>query len=312
MQKLVGGKGEIDMCRAAHKVGVNYILSSQSTTLLEEVIQAPPKTTIEGDPKFWFQIYIFQDREKSKDLIKRVEKAGYQALVVTVDTPILGNRINERKTPLTLPDHLTVANMADPRNASNKAAGPTKNRLFLNARTAAEALRIAKSVHGSLHDSSLTWDKVIPWLRKNTSLKIILKGIMTAEDALLAIQVGADGIVVSNHGGRQLDGVSSTIEALHDIASVVQGKLPIIFDGGIRRGSDIFKALALGADLCLIGRSALWGLAYNGQEGVELVLHILERELTRTMGLVGAKAVGDISRDMLGVERTDGFGIARL
>jgi (S)-2-hydroxy-acid oxidase len=312
MQKLVGGEGENDMCRAAHKVGINYILSSSSTTLLEEVIQAPPRNGIGSDPQFWFQIYIFQAREKTKSLIQRVEKAGYKALVVTVDAPVLGNRINERKTPLVLPDNMSVVNLPDPKNASNKAAGPSKNRQLMNAQTAAEAHEIAKSAYGSLHDASLTWQELIPWLRKTTTLKIILKGIMTAEDARLAVQSGVDGIVVSNHGGRQLDGVSSTLEALPEIVDVVQRKVPVIVDGGIRRGSDILKALALGANLCLIGRTALWGLGYNRQEGVELVLNILERELTRTMALVGAKSIKDISRDMLGVPRSCGFGIAKL
>jgi (S)-2-hydroxy-acid oxidase len=135
---------------------------------------------------------------------------------------------------------------------------------------------------------------------------------MTAEDAGIAVQNRVDGIVVSNHGGRQLDSVSSTLEALTEIVEVVQGKVLIIFDGGIRRGTDIFKALALGANLCLIGRTALWGLGYNRQEGVELVLNILERELTRTMALVGAKSIKDISRDILGVLRRYGFGIAKL
>lgn len=121
------------------------------------------------------------------------------------------------------------------------------------------------------------WDEFIPWLRSHTKLKILLKGLMTAEDAVLALQYGVDGIVVSNHGGRQLDGVPSTREALPEVSNAVEGRVPVIFDGGISQGSDAFKALALGADLCLIGPSALWDLAYNGQKGVEEVLHLLER-----------------------------------
>jgi len=143
-------------------------------------------------------------------------------------------------------------------------------------------------------------------------MKIVVKGVMTAEDALLAIQNKADAIVVSNHGGRQLDSVSSTIEALPEIVEAVKGRVPVLIDGGITRGSDVFKALALGADFCLVGRPALWGLAYDGAEGVKMVLDVLERELYRTMALTGARNVGEIERSMLGVERKDGFGIARL
>jgi (S)-2-hydroxy-acid oxidase len=140
----------------------------------------------------------------------------------------------------------------------------------------------------------------------------VLKGITTAEDAQLAIDWGLDAIIVSNHGGRQLDGVSSTIEALPEVAATVKGKIPVIVDGGIEHGTDVFKAVALGADLCLIGRSALWGLAWDGQKGVEKVLNILERELSRTMALMGVSRMAEVSRDLLGRVRADDFGIAKL
>lgn len=143
-------------------------------------------------------------------------------------------------------------------------------------------------------------------------MKIVVKGVMTAEDALLAVQHGVDGIVVSNHGGRQLDGVSSTIEALPEIVEAVKGRVPVLVDGGITRGSDVFKALALGADFCLVGRPVLWGLAYDGVKGVKRVLDILERELSRTMTLSGARNVNEIEKGMLGIERQDSFGIAKL
>lgn len=235
--------------------------------------------------------------------------AGYKAIVLTVDTPILGNRLNERKTPLILPPHLSLANLEGERPNVSK---PTMNRILLEARTADEAAKIAGGNHDTLNDSSISWSETLPWLRSQTKLKIILKGIMTAEDALLAIEHGADAIVVSNHGGRQLDSIASTIEVLPEIVNAVRGRIPVIIDGGITSGSDVFKALALGADFVLIGRAALWGLSYAGEEGVERVLHILERELSRTMALVGAKCVRDISKDMLGVERRDGFGVSRL
>ncbi|GAD98373.1 peroxisomal (S)-2-hydroxy-acid oxidase [Paecilomyces variotii No. 5] len=309
MQKLVGGHGELDMARAAAKIGTGMILSTQSTTSLEDVIEAPPG----GRPEnFWFQIYVSVDREKSASLVRRAEAAGYKAIVLTVDTPILGNRINERKTPLTLPEHLHLANIEDPNNKP-KVPKPTVNRLFMDARTAEEAYKLSQQAPSpTMNDASLTWPEAMDWLRSQTSLKIILKGIMTAEDALLAIEHGADGIVVSNHGGRQLDSVSSTIETLPEVVAAVRGRVPVILDGGIRRGSDVFKALALGADFTLIGRPSLWGLSHSGQDGVETVLNILERELSRTMTLAGAKKVSDIRSGMLGVEKRDGFGISRL
>ncbi|KAK2748057.1 hypothetical protein FQN55_004608 [Onygenales sp. PD_40] len=300
MQKLVGGEGEMDMARAAARRDTTMILSSHTTSRLEDV-----------------------NRERCAEVIARAEAAGYKAIVLTVDTPILGNRLNERKTPLVLPPHLSLANLHDKTSQSSQsnlpnlpatatAAKPTMNRILLEARTAEAAAQITAGNHDTLNDASLTWSPTMSWLRSRTSLKIILKGIMTAEDAQLAIDHGADAIIVSNHGGRQLDSVSSTIEALPEIVQAVRGRVPVIIDSGITRGSDVFKALALGADFTLVGRSALWGLAFEGAEGVVRVLDILERDLARTMALVGAARVGEIQRGMLGVERRYGFGIERL
>lgn len=233
-------------------------------------------------------------------------------MAVTVDTPILGNRINERRTPLVLPSGLTLPNLED--NDPDKSKKPSLNREFLQAPDKEEAARIieASKERGLLNDAGLTWHETIPWLRRQTKMKIVVKGVMTAEDALLAVQHGVDGIVVSNHGGRQLDGVSSTIEALPEIVEAVKGRVPVLVDGGITKGSDVFKALALGADFCLVGRPVLWGLAYDGERGVKMVLDILERELSRTMTLSGARTINEIEKSMLGIERRDAFGIARL
>lgn len=260
-----------------------------------------------GSPAPWFQLYFLKSRDLTGGLVKRAEAAGYEALVLTVDTPILGNRLHERREPLQLPPGIAMANAP-----ARRAGGISKAGLLLRARTAAEHRELVRQHADSLVDSSLDWAEVIPWLRSQTKMKIILKGIMTAEDAERSLEAGIDGIIVSNHGGRQLDGVSSTLEALPEIVDAVRGKIPVILDGGISRGSDVFKALALGADLCLIGRTALWGLAWDGQKGVEGVLHILERELARTMALAGAPSLGDISRSMLGRPKRDGFGISKL
>lgn len=246
------------------------------------------------------------DKSIAEGLLDRAKTVGVEAVVVTVDTVVIGNRLTERRQPLALPPHLSRANL--PKTNS----GPQLRKL-LNARTAAEAKMLREGdAKGMLNDDSMTWAGMMSWLRGATDLKILVKGIMTAEDALLAVEAGVDGIIVSNHGARQLDGVPSTLEVLPEVVEAVAGRVPVIFDGGIRKGTDVFKALGLGADLCLIGRSALWGLAHNGQRGVEDVLHILERELSRAMALAGAASIKDITRDMLGVERRDGFGVAKL
>lgn len=301
-QKLCHPNGEVAMSSAARSVGTNFILSSNATTSLADVMHGSSKTD-DSAPNFWFQLYVNRDRDAARRLVQQAETLGYEALCVTIDTPILGNRMHERRETLVLPPGLSKAIL--------DGSGASKSRLVLHARTAAEAKKVSDQWAMNLNDDRLTWE-FVPWLRTVTKMKILLKGIMTAEDAKLAVDSGADGIVVSNHGGRQLNGASSTLEALVEVADAVKGKLPIVFDGGITKGSDVFKAVALGADLCLIGRSALWGLAYNGQEGVEDVLHMLERDLWRTMTLAGARSLKEISRDMLGVERRDGFGIAKL
>lgn len=307
MQKLAHPEGEESVALAAHKLGVNMTLSSQSTTSLEDIARLMP-TTPDG-PERWFQLYMSENPELSVPLIQRASEAGYTALVITVDTPILGNRINERKTPLVLPSHLRLANYG---SSAETTAKPSQERQLLDAPTAAEAVRVAREAGGALHSRALTWAHTISWLRNVTNMKIILKGVMTEEDAGLAVEHGVDAIVVSNHGGRQLDSAPSTLEALPSIASVVKGKIPILFDGGIRHGSDIFKALALGADLVLIGRPVLWGMSYDGQEGVELVTNILERELSRTMALAGVCNIPSISAAYLGLRKKNGFGISRL
>jgi len=326
MQKLAHPRGEESVALAAHKLGVNMTLSSQSTTSLEDVAALMP-TTPDG-PERWFQLYMSENPELSIPLIERAASksssadreslanvlpdAGYTALVVTVDTPILGNRINERKTPLVLPSHLHLANYTSSAKTKTNASKPSVERLLLDAPTSAEANRVANEAGGDLHSRAMTWAHTISWLRKVTSMKIILKGVMTEEDAELAAEHGADAIVVSNHGGRQLDSAPSTLEALPSIASAAKGKIPILFDGGVRHGSDVFKALALGADLVLVGRPVLWGMSYDGERGVELATNILERELSRTMALAGAPDVASIGSSYLGVRKRDGFGVARL
>ncbi|VUC33711.1 unnamed protein product [Clonostachys rosea] len=311
MQKLAGGDGEIDVAKAAAGMGLNLTLSSQSTSSLEDVMQAKIDTEkgLPGPP-FWMQLYLHDDIQKSVPLIRRAETAGYQALVLTVDTPVLGNRLAERKEAVILPKGLSLPNLE--KTTPGTKPQPSINRQFMNVRSAAEAKALRKAFGSKMHSSSLTWERTIKELRKVTNMKIILKGIMTAEDAALSVQYGADAIIVSNHGGRQLDETCSTSEALPEVSAAVNGALPVIIDGGVRTGADVFKCLALGADFVLVGRPALWGLAYDGSRGVETVMHILERELSRTMALAGVKNVKEISRGMLGVTNRSGFGISKL
>ncbi|KAH7324156.1 S-2-hydroxy-acid oxidase [Stachybotrys elegans] len=312
MQRLAGGDGELDVAEAASAMNLNLTLSSQSTTKLEDVIGVNQKCHALGRPAppFWMQLYLYEDAQKSLPLISRAEAAGYQALVLTVDTPVLGNRLCERKTAVVLPKGMSIPNVDNPQPSSKNQ--PSINRQLMNASTAADAKAIRDKYGPSMHSSSMTWEKTVKFLRDVTKMKIILKGIMTSEDAALAVEHGVDAIIVSNHGGRQLDDAPSTIEALPEVVEAVQGRIPVLLDGGVRTGADVYKALALGADFVLVGRPALWGLASNGREGVETVMNILERELSRTMALAGVKSIKEITKNTLGIAAKDRFGVAKL
>lgn len=202
--------------------------------------------------------------------------SGYKALFVSVDLPVLGNRLNESRNEFAFPQHLGFPNLA-----------------FVSD----EAI----STDDLDYDPSIVWEDIIPWLRKHTKLEIWLKGIYTPEDVELAIQHGVDGVIISNHGGRQLDGVPATLDALRECAPVAKGRIRIALDGGIRRGADLFKAVALGADFCFVGRIPIWGLAYRGEDGVDLAVKILFDEFQRTMMLTGCKSVSEISGKHLSI-----------
>ncbi|KAF4307778.1 putative FMN-dependent dehydrogenase family protein [Botryosphaeria dothidea] len=255
MHRLAHPDGELATSRAAAKLNICMGLSSYSTESLENVGAQGC-----GNP-YIMQMCVLKDRSITLQLLKRAEAAGYKALFLSVDVPVLGLRLNEYRNKFELPSDMGWPNI----------------------------LSKGKNDLGGRHDydASLEWETAIPWLREHTKLQIWLKGVTTADDVVLAIRHGVDGVVVSNHGGRQLDGVPATLDALRECAPAAKGKIPIAVDGGIRRGSDIFKALALGADYCFVGRLALWGLAYKGQEGVELGLKILLNEFKNTMALAG-------------------------
>jgi isopentenyl diphosphate isomerase/L-lactate dehydrogenase-like FMN-dependent dehydrogenase len=265
-------EGELAAARAAGKAGAVMCCSTISSTSIEDVAGA-------ATGPLWFQLYVYRDREVTKDLVRRAEASGCRAIVLTVDTPHLGRRERDMRGGFSLPAGIGIRNL-------ERYGTPDALRW-------AETSSFTEYVH-KLLDSSLTWESV-DWLRSITKLPLLIKGILTAEDASLAVEHGAAGIIASNHGGRQLDGTMATIDALPAIVSRVAGRVPVLMDGGIRRGTDVFKALALGAGMVFIGRAYLWGLAADGEAGVTRVLEMLRTELALTMGLAGARSIAEIT-----------------
>mmetsp|Transcript_34036 Transcript_34036/g.46733 ORF Transcript_34036/g.46733 Transcript_34036/m.46733 type:complete len:390 (+) Transcript_34036:93-1262(+) len=276
MQKMAHPDGECGTSKAACRLGTLMTLSSWSTTALEEVASAAP-----GGYR-WFQLYVYKDRVVTLDLIRRAEKAGYTALAVTVDTPILGRREADVKNKFALPSHLTMGNFTS--LGGSHSSGTKKS--------GAEGSGLASYV-SALIDQTLTWND-IAWLRKNTRLKIVVKGVMTVEDAVASVKHGVDGIWVSNHGARQLDTTPATIEVLPEICRAVAKKVEVYVDGGIIRGTDVFKAIALGARAVFVGRPVLWGLAHSGEEGVYNAIKMLNDEFVLAMKLSGCICIEDI------------------
>lgn len=275
-QKMAHPEGEIATVKAAGKAGTVMILSTLANTLLEEVSSA-------ASGPVWFQLYVFKDREITRDLIKRAEAAGVKAIVLTVDAPLLGQRIKDVKNNFNLPTGLTVKNLEK----------HFKENLIVNKNNSGLADYVKKNL-----DASLNWND-LSWIRSVTNLPLILKGIACREDAIIAAEHNIEGIVISNHGRRQLDTCRATINVLPEVAEAVKGKTEIYLDGGIRRGTDILKSIALGADAVLIGRPVIWGLAYNGENGVTDVLNILRKELDLAMALCGCTDIKNISRELI-------------
>jgi len=282
MQCMAHEDGEKATARACDHHQTLMTLSSWSTTSLEETMEAAP-----SGPK-WFQLYVYKDRGITADLVRRAERAGYRALAVTVDTPCLGRREPDVRNRFKLPSHLTMKNFVEMSGDNDHSNGVKKG-----GNDSGLASYVA-----SLIDRSLQWDD-IHWLRTITKLPIVVKGIMTAEDAEEAVKCKVDAIWVSNHGARQLDTVASTIELLPSIAKQVNGRCEIYVDGGIYRGTDIFKALALGARAVFIGRPVLWSLAHSGEEGVKHVIGLLKDEFELALSLSGCTSLSDIQQEMV-------------
>ena len=290
------GDGEILSARAANEAGIPFCLSTMSICSIEDVAEAT------GKP-FWFQVYVIRDREFIKNLIARARAANCSALVLTVDLQILGQRHRDIKNGLTVPPEIRLKNLIDiatkPRWAWSVLNGRKKT--FGNLAGHVRGMENVNSLStwtASQFDPTLNW-KDVEWVRKLWPGKLILKGILDPEDAKRAAKTGADAIIVSNHGGRQLDGTSSSISMLPKVADAVGSQIEIMFDGGVRTGPDILRALALGAKSCMIGRAYVWGLGAGGQEGVAKAIDILRRELDVNMALCGVRNVRDLDRNVI-------------
>lgn len=274
--RLAHPEGELATARAAGRAGALMIVSTLSTTRIEEIAGATRAP-------LWFQLYVYKDRGATRALVERVEAAGCRALVLTVDAPVLGRRERDMRNQFQLPDGLRVENLL----ASGFAEVPL-----------APGESGLAAYFATLLDAGLTW-KDLEWLRSITRLPVLVKGIVRPDDAVRALDHGASGIVVSNHGGRQLDTSPATIDVLEPIVRAVSGRAEVLVDGGIRRGTDVLKALALGAKAALIGRPVLWGLAAGGESGVSEVFDILRDELDRDLALLGCSDVADVTRDFV-------------
>jgi len=273
MQKLVHDEGECATAKAAQAAGTIYTLSTISSCSIEEVAEAS-----EG-PK-WFQLYFNKDREITKDLLDRAKNSGYSAVCLTVDTPTLGRREPDIRNNFAPPPHVKIVNYEPYLNLEEMPREVQGSALAAYASTAM--------------DAAMNWDDVA-WIKSISDLPLLLKGVVTSEDAKLAVEAGVDGIIVSNHGGRQLDGAPATVEVLPEVVEAVDGAFDVLVDGGIRRGTDVLKALAIGAKAVQIGRPYVWGLAVDGERGVKRVLAMLKDEFELAMKLIGCTSVDEIN-----------------
>jgi isopentenyl diphosphate isomerase/L-lactate dehydrogenase-like FMN-dependent dehydrogenase len=264
-QRVAHPDGEVGMARAAKAVGTVMCMSTMATSTPAEIAAT--------EAQRWFQLYVFRDEGVTRELVGRVVDAGFTALLLTVDTPFLGRRERDLRTGFVIPAEFPVASLGQ--------GGLTPAETF------------------ALVSASVSW-RDIERLASLSGLPVVVKGVLTEEDAKLACEHGASGIVVSNHGGRQLDGVSATIDALEEVVTAVDGRIEVLVDGGIRRGTDVVKALALGARAVLAGRAPLWGLTVDGEAGARAVLELLQEEILAALQLVGCTSPAEVTRDRVG------------
>ncbi len=279
-------EGELAVARASAATEVPLILSSAASHSIEEVAEAM------GDAARWFQLYWVNDREVAASLVGRAEASGYGAVVVTVDTPMLGWRerdLSKAYLPF-LSGEGCAQFFSDPVFRSRLERPPEE-----------DVLAAAAAMLATFPNLDLTWDD-LDWLRGQTELPLLVKGVLAGEDAVLAFEHGADGVVVSNHGGRQVDGSVATLDALVEVRAAVGADAVVLMDGGIRRGADVLKALALGADAVLLGRPYAYGLAVGGQEGVEAVIRHLMADTDLTLALLGAESAGGLDESWIAAQ----------
>ncbi|KAK3000426.1 hypothetical protein RJ639_021330 [Escallonia herrerae] len=297
MQKMAHPEGEYATARAASAAGTIMTLSSWATSSVEEVASTGPGIR-------FFQLYVYKDRNVVAQLVRRAERAGFKAIALTVDTPRLGRRESDIKNRFTLPPFLTLKNFegldlgkmdeAADSGLASYVAGQIDRSLSWKV--------LKKEYPGLSLNNFLGYGQDVKWLQTITKLPILVKGVLTAEDARLSIQAGAAGIIVSNHGARQLDYVPATIMALEEVVKAAQGRVPVFLDGGVRRGTDVFKALALGASGIFIGRPVVFSLAAEGEAGVRKVLQMLRDEFELTMALSGCRSLKEITRQHIMTE----------
>lgn len=281
--QLTHAEGEVATARAAGEAGVLLTVSMFASRTLEDIAAA-------ASGPLWLQLYWFKRRDLMTDLIRRAESAGYLALVLTVDAPRVAFRPRDAANGFAVPLGIRAVNILPEVMAASHSRQPGESAV---ARHSKEQF-----------DASITWDD-LAWLREVTSLPIVLKGVLTGEDAKLAVEHGASGLIVSNHGGRQLDFSRCAPECLSEVVDAVGGRCPVILDGAIRYGADVAKALCLGADAVMIGRPALWGLAHSGAEGAAGVLRLLVDDFEQVMALMGAPTVADFGRSGVSYPRCD-------
>ncbi|MBO59747.1 MAG: alpha-hydroxy acid oxidase [Actinomycetota bacterium] len=297
--RIAHSEGELAVVRAATRAGIPFTLSTMATRSIEECA-----SVAESDTRLWFQIYTWRDRSVVKNLVERAEAAGFEAVCLTVDTAVLGRRERDVRRGFTLPPEVGLGTIID--GLKNPGwtwdflkADPIRfaNVEGITAIDGSTAVDLAEHMK-SQFDPGLSWSDV-EWLRSIWKGPILIKGIQTVEDALIAVESGVEAIAISNHGGRQLDGAPAPFDLLPEVAEAVQNRLEIICDGGVRRGSDVVKAVSLGANAVMTGRPYLYALGACGERGVDHVLDLLQEGIERTMALTGVASVEDLSQDLI-------------